>query len=341
MEALRPSAQPSTVKFKASRPQSYTSRVHRFGMMLKSYEADFPLAQRMVESFNTFNSDLLPMTIVVPTQDLDLFASLANNQISVIDESVFAAHLATEPFGDMRLGYINQQIVKLAFWERDIYDDYFTVDSDLVFIRPFTREDFMFDEDTPYTILVEDNDLHVDARYRAEHWDSRSVHLQRIKEHVGLDDRRSLTCHGHQVLSSIALRSLRDDFMSPRGYTYKDLLVLSPYEFSWYNFWLQKSQVIPIMFREPVVKVLHHDGQHLEFAVRGTRLDDVAHAYLAIVVNSNFTRIWPDISPDEPTSATLSRYVPASVLVSALARKSALIPRLLGVRRNSSTLDTE
>ena len=298
-------------------------------MMLKSYRGDLPLAKRLVESFNQYNVDLLPLTIVVPTEDVDLFAPMANAQITVLDEAVFAPHLATESFGDMRLGYINQQIVKLAFWEQDIYDDYLVLDSDMVFVRPFHRSDFMVDDDTPFSVLVQDNDLQTDSRYFAEHWQSRSKHLSQIKELVALDDARTLTCHNHQVFSAQVLKSLKSEFMQPRGYSYEDLIRLSPYEFSWYNFWLQKSGVIPVVIREPWVKMLHHDGQHLEFAVRGTTLNDVARGYVGIVINSSFARIWPDITPQEPASATLSRYVPASVLLSALVRKVRLIPQLI------------
>ncbi len=302
-------------------------------MMLKSYRGDVPLAQRLIESFNRYNTELIPLTIVVPREDVALFEPLANTQINVLDESVFSENLATEPFGDMRLGYINQQIVKLAFWEQDVYDDYLVLDSDMVFIRPFHRSEFMFDDDTPFSVLVEDNDLQTDARYFAEHWRSRSEHLTRIKETVGLHDTRTLTCHNHQVFSARVLRSLTEDFMEPNGYSYVDLIRMAPYEFSWYNFWLQKSEVIPVVVREPFVKMLHHEGQHLEYAIRGTTLDDLSRGYVGLVINSSFARIWPDIAPEEKSSATLSRYVPASVLLSALAQKFRLLPGLVKSRR--------
>ena len=54
--------------------------------------------------------------------------------------------------------------------------------------------------------------------------------------------------------------------------------------------WLQKSHVIPIHARESFVKVFHHEGQHMEYLIRGIKNDDVARGYLALVVNSNFER---------------------------------------------------
>ena len=305
-------------------------------MMLKSFRGDVALAMRLVDSFHAFNQENLPLTIVVPGEDADLFSPLAGPTITVMDESAFDADMAAEPFGGMRLGYVNQQIIKLAFGQLNIYDDYLVLDSDMIFVRPFKRSDFMFDEDTPFSILVEDNDLQTDGRYFDEQWQSRSQHLQRIKELVGLDDPRTLTCHNHQVFSAAVLRSLFTDFMEPKGYSYADLIRLAPYEFSWYNFWLQKSHVIPVAIREPVVKMLHHDGHHLEYAVRGTTLDDVARGYVGLVINSSFARVWPDISPDETQSTTLSRYVPASVLAAALAKKAKLIPRLFESRNQGN-----
>jgi hypothetical protein len=86
--------------------------------------------------------------------------------------------------------------------------------------------------------------------------------------------------------------------------------------------WLQKSRVIPIEVREPLVKVFHHEGQHLEYALRRVTLADVARGYVALVVNSNFARSWGDVVADESPEVTLARYVPSSVLAKAMALKA-------------------
>ena len=39
--------------------------MHNFGILLKSYDGDFDLAERLIESFNKFNPESLPMFIVV------------------------------------------------------------------------------------------------------------------------------------------------------------------------------------------------------------------------------------------------------------------------------------
>ena len=110
--------------------------------------------------------------------------------------------------------------------------------------------------------------------------------------------------------------------MVPRGWSYADLLAQAPYEFTWYNMWLQKSRVIPLEMREPLVKVFHHEGQHLEYALRRVTLDDIARGYVALVINSNYARSWGDVDADQTPEETLARYVPYAVLAKAMAIKA-------------------
>ena len=292
-------------------------------MLLKSYGGDADLAKRLLASFEKFNHEGLSLYVVVPEADVPRFEELGGANVHVLPETAFGDYLVDHPVAGVRPGYINQEIVKLAFWELGLAENYFCVDSDAVFVRPFGRDDFMLDATTPYTVLVEDNELKVEPRYYAQHWQGREAHLRRIQELVDLDDRRILTCHGHQVMSSTVLRSLKSDFLQPKSWTYADMLAEAPYEFSWYNFWLQKTQIIPIAVREPLVKTFHHEGQHLEYALRGIGPDDIARGFVGVVVNSNYARSWADGDASEAPEETLARYVPARVLAKALALQAS------------------
>jgi hypothetical protein len=289
-----------------------------FGILLKSYDKDFDLAERLIDSFNRFNPEQLQMFIVVPETDIEQFRVFESETISVLSESLLGQYLVDHEVAGIRPGYINQEIVKLAFWELRLTANYFCVDSDAVFIRPLSIEDFMFDESTPYTVLVEDNELKSEPRYYEQHWKGREPQLRRIQEIVGLNDRRILTCHGHQVFSSKALHSLKYDFMQPRELIYRQILELSPYEFSWYNFWVQKSEIIPIMVREPLVKTVHNELQLLSLNLQGIQVEDLQRAYIGVVLNSNFST-----NPQRPTihdtvSQVLADTVRPKVLASAL-----------------------
>lgn len=295
--------------------------MHRLGVLLKSYGKDFRYADRMVESFNRHNRDDLPLFIVVPDEDEHLFRPLVGSNSQLLVESDFADHLVDEPIWDLRPGYINQEIIKLAFWEKGRCENYFCADSELVFVRDFGYDDFMVDEVTPFTVLAEDNELKIEPQYYEQHWKGREQHLRHIQELVGLQDRRLLTCHGHQVMSSIVLGSLTKDFMEPRGWSYADLLRESPYEFSWYNFWLQRSRAIPIEPREPLVKTIHHEGHLMEWALRQLTLEDVGRGYLGVVINSNFQADTAPSTTQMGLPQVLARYVSAADLMKALRMK--------------------
>jgi hypothetical protein len=296
--------------------------VQSFAILLKSYRGDLDLAKRLIASFNAFNPESIHLFALVPAEDLELFAGFQSDTITVLSEEPLAHHFTAEPLAGIRPGYINQEIVKLSFWELGLAENYFCVDSDAVFVRPISRDDFMLDETTPFTVLVEDNELKVEPRYYAQHWQGREVHLRRIQELVGINDRRILTCHGHQIFSATVLRSLKTDLMEPRGWDYKDMLAEAPYEFTWYNMWLQKSRVIPIAMREPLVKVFHHEEQQVEYALRGITNEDIARGYVALVVNSNYARSQSKQSTEDTAADTLARYVPVTSLLRAIVIKA-------------------
>jgi hypothetical protein len=294
-----------------------------FGILLKSYDKDFDLAERLIESFNRFNPEQLQMFIVVPESDVEQFRVFESETISVLSESLLGQYLVDHEVAGIRPGYINQEIVKLSFWELGLAKNYFCVDSDAVFIRPLSVTDFMFDESTPYTVLVEDNELKSEPRYFEQHWQGREPQLRKIQELIGLKDHRILTCHGHQIFSARVISSFKSDFLTPRSWTYRDILEVSPYEFTWYNTWLLKSHHIPLEIREPLVKVFHHEGQHLESALRGLKPHDLARGYVGVVVNSNFANAWMGVSLGESRTQTLARYLTYGQLLAALWIKAA------------------
>ena len=293
------------------------------GILVKSYQQDLSYADRLMESLDKHNVTEIPTWIVVPDTDRPLFAKYERPHRQVLSESMFARHLVSEPIGGLRVGYANQEIVKLAFWELGLVDNYFTVDSDAVFVRDFDSSDLMFDATTPYTVLVEDNDLKVDPDYFTRYWTTREASLKVIQAEIGFHDPRLLTCHGHQIMSAAVLRSLRDEFLQPRGWTYRDMLAVSPYEFSWYNMWLQYRGCIPIYAREPLIKVLHSAEEHLHYSMAGITLEDVARGYLGIVVNSNFARTWgDDVKADDDPATSVARYLSWNLLLRAVRVKA-------------------
>ncbi len=290
-----------------------------FALMLKSYAPDLEYATRLVASYREFNADGLPMLIVVPEEDLAEFSILAGDDVRVLSESLLAEHLTTEPIAGFSPGYMNQQIVKMAFWELGLAENYLCMDSDAVFLCPFFRTDFMAAPGVPFAFLTEDTELRAEPEYFREHWAVREPKLRLIQQTVGLETERLLTCHQHAVFSAAVLRSFRDEFLRPRGMDYADALAISPYEFSWYNMWWQKSEAVPIVMREPIFKTFHNASQHLEYLLRGVTNDDVARGYVGLVINSNYSRGSGVVSMDDARYESLASYVPVSDLLKAAA----------------------
>lgn len=292
-----------------------------FALLLKSYRPDAAYVDRLLGTYERHNVEGIPLHLVVPRDDVDAFRPLLRPGVTLHTEDIVESHLVNEPVAGFSAGYINQEIVKLAFWETGLADAYLCIDSELEFVRDFRRSDFMADEDTPFTFLTEDAVLHAEPEYYATHWPTRAAKLRLIMDAVGLDSPRMLTVHGHAVFSAVVLRAFRDRFLQPRGWDYADALAVAPYEPSWYSFWLQADRTIPIVMREPIVKTFHDPTQYLDYSIRGITAQEAALGYVAIIVNSNYSRGEGLLSLGEDQSADVARYVPASEITRALVRR--------------------
>lgn len=257
-------------------------------LFCKTFKNDLSRLVNLLESIKKHNCDNIPVCISVPASDFDLFATTIDTScVQLITDESITDQLVSEKVSGISPGYINQEIVKLTFWKMNLCENYFCLDADCYFIRDFGYHDFMYDENTPYSVLIEDKELCVDPDYRY-HWDTRYEKLVAIKKAIGYQDDRLITCHGFTIFSCKVLRSFEEKFLIPNKYTISDILEISPYEFSWYNFWLQKEKDIKIVPIEPLFKVFHYKKQYLESKEKGVTESDISRAYLGIVLNSNW-----------------------------------------------------
>lgn len=270
-----------------------------FCMYCKTYSGDLNRFKLMVESFNKYNVDGITLVVSVPEKEMDLFNRFKSKNIDVItDESYAGKYFTKKPLHNLSLGYVNQEICKLAFWESKIAKNYLCIDSDLLFIRDFHESDFMADKNTPYTILVMDKDLAIEKHYH-NFWLWRQEFIKKIYKSVGLNDRRYRTCHGMQVLNAVVLKSLKDDFMKKHKYNYADLIAIAPYEFTWYNAWFQKCGLIREVAVEPFFKTFHMRIEYTLSRLRKLKLEDYAYSYVGIILNGNWKK--PTDHYEKPT----------------------------------------
>ncbi len=261
-----------------------------FGIYCKSYNKDVKRFERLLNSFNKFNRDNVKFYTSVPAEDFELFKKFEGSNVKIItDESFAGKYLVKEGFGGYGAGYINQEICKLTFFETGFLENYFCVDSDAQFIRDFYKKDFMADDKTPYTVLIQDKELSCEKFYK-RFTKYRKENIKRIYDEIGLDDARYRTCHGMQVLNSKVLKSLKEDFMSKKGLSYKDLIEISPFEFTWYNAWFQKCKLVSEMAVEPFFKTFHSRIEYHFARFRGIKFEDYTKEYIGIILNGNWKR---------------------------------------------------
>ena len=119
-----------------------------FAFLLKTYGKDIKYAVRLLKTFNNYNVENLKCFVVLPKIDEKMlvasFSVKERANIDILYEEDFSG-LTTEPINGISAGYINQEIVQLSFWEKQLAENYFCLDSDAVFIRNFYRRDFMYD----------------------------------------------------------------------------------------------------------------------------------------------------------------------------------------------------
>jgi hypothetical protein len=290
--------------------------VDNFGIMLKSYGPDLQYAKRFLESFVQHATEPIPLYVVVPDQDMSAFTEVFASHATVLPESLWADQLVDYPIHGNNPGYINQEIIKLAFSEHGYLGNYLCADSEAVFIRPFSSHDFMDSSGFPYTFITEDHELHVDPVYFDTYWTGREKFLIRIREFLELPATPIATCHNMAVFSSEQVLGLKK-CLSERGLNWAGALEISPYEFSWYNFWIEKMLGSARKIREPIVLMLHQSHQHLEYSLKGITESDLARGYVAVLINSGFAQDHGVIDFQEPVANTLSRYVSYRVLLGA------------------------
>jgi len=113
----------------------------------KSYRKDLKRVVRLTESIARFNVEQIPFYLSVPGTDLALFREhLTNQSVEIIDDDLILSHNVSIDKQKLHSlpGSISQQIVKSEFWRLGIADTYLCLDSDAVFIRPFSRDEFLW-----------------------------------------------------------------------------------------------------------------------------------------------------------------------------------------------------
>jgi len=262
--------------------------MNHFCFLLKTYSGDLDRALVLLDSVAKHNCDDIDVVVSVPSAEEALFKErLSAYNIELITDESVCGNLFVEKTNGFEPGYLNQQIIKLAFWERGSHEFYLCLDSDCCFIRDFYTHDFFYNNETPYSSLYEWEPHYLDREHRK--WVAvYKRNLALIGAELDVTMSKMITCCGCTIFSSAVLRSFKTDFLESKQYHYKDILKICPFEFSWYNLWLIKSDLLKVVPVTGFFKVFHYRKQYNEARRKRVTKELLAEMYVGVVLNSNW-----------------------------------------------------
>lgn len=276
--------------------------------MLKTYKDDALYLPRLMASFHRHNADTLMLFLVAPREDRTFFeAFLSDRVVFVADDEIPASYGSKQEADTAGVGFWNPGIVRLAFWKLGRTENYFAIDSDMVFLRDFRASDFLLDDGRFFLATTENPSEKIDPFYYERYWDHRERAMGVISETLGTPGQRGAWAHNSQVFNTEILSAL-EDFIISKGLTgYKSLMERAPYEFFWYAQWALSQKAVPFIVRAEFVKMVNHQGEHLSLWGMGTRERDLARSYLGVIVNSNWSRQYGVVDFDSPPTEAYFR----------------------------------
>jgi hypothetical protein len=272
----------------------------RIALYCKSYSTDVKRTRRLAESVQQFNSESLPFYVSCPQKDAPLFRDyLSGLPVTLIhDEDIVSANpkINKEQLAAVR-GNLSQQVIKSEFWRLSVSDAYACIDSDSMFIRPFGKNDFILDDGTPYSVIDEGHELldlaictgrsHVVRDFMQE--------AERFKRLFGRSGRCYSFGPNPPIWHTAVWKSLDREFLTPRGMSFLDAILLEPIDLNWYGEALLKYKAIPLVPRQPLFKVYHYAWQ-LDKDRRARVTDQqLAQLYCGVIHQSAWDRQmdWP------------------------------------------------
>jgi len=259
----------------------------------KSYKNDVLRAKTLAESIQRFNADRLPFYISVPASDIALFEEHLNGLPCTLlrDEDILLANPrhSIDLMHEMPGGLL-QQVVKSEFWRLEISRNYLMLDSDAYFIRPFLLEDFMFDDDTPYTVMHEGKDI-LDFAARRGMRKIRDNYTEARNQGKAYFNRLGRNYNFGPIptiCSSLVWKMLAERYAEPINKSFADLIREYPNEMIWYGEALLHYAPIRLMPIEPLFKVFHYKEQYQESQGLDETEKTIAENYLGIIKQSNW-----------------------------------------------------
>jgi hypothetical protein len=247
----------------------------------------------LLSSIEEFNQGNLPFCISTPQRERALLEEVIGKvgYQWVSDESIVAANpRANMAQYEAMPGSLSQQIVKSEFWRLGLAENYLCLDSDCLFIRPFTAADFLSVDGTPYTVLHQNKELFQIATNRGHHKVERDLRaeadrVQSLFERVGP---RYYCAPAPFIWSARVWESLDRNLLEPSGKTLWDFISPQHPETLIYGEALMKFKAIPLLAIEPLFRAYHYDWEYYLFRRLGETTEKLKQNFMGVLYQSTW-----------------------------------------------------
>jgi glycosyltransferase involved in cell wall biosynthesis len=254
---------------------------YNFAAINKSYIKDLYWSKALYKSWLKFGSSHAPYFIIVPRSDLQSFYntfSVFHEQPIFIAEEDFFEYINITVPEDWN-GWLVQQIVKLGFAKTGFAKKYLTLDSAMIFAKPFDwKEIFIRQGDLLLAHLRDDLYDYLD-NVGEKTWLNGSLVSARssytaIDNFLGYSGSEQLSYSTHIIFDSNLVECL-EKYISENGLDgFVGAINYAPYEFRWYGTFLQKNYRQELCIEAPPFLPIIETISAQEFVSGNIKLED-------------------------------------------------------------------
>lgn len=261
--------------------------MHSLILFIKTYRPHFDRAKNLIESIEKYNKEKIPVVISVNDVDFDFFKDNFKDYNVLKDSEIIPC--------DIKDGWRYQQIIKANVYRLNICKNYLCIDSDSEFIRDFYYSDFLYDEDTPYTIIHESKPFLETMENIGK--DSENIFfkeaLRATRPFFGNKGKEWDYGPSPYLWSSMVWEHFTEVYLKSQNKTFEEFFndidkITSPSECVIYGEYLLKSKLIDIYPVEGFFKVYHYEEQYA-LEKKFHNIEKLKKNYLGVIFQSN----WP------------------------------------------------
>lgn len=266
--------------------------MHNIALFVTSWKGDITRVKKLHESILKYNVDQIPFYIIVSKDDIQIFKQIiGEEEITYIEEETI------NPYKGVFDGWRMQQVNKINFATLGLAKNYFTLDSDCFFIKPFYKDDFIAYDDIPYTTVFDDNVYQLTCQ-NYEGW--KDNHGREFIDLVHKDWQRNI----RKIIPNKFKKALHygpcpttfnsevwqhffKNYLQPNNLTVADIINHVPNEYGWYGEYLMYTKLIEIIPTESQFLCMHSKEQY-DWFLANIPFEQVKRVYLGVIVNSAF-----------------------------------------------------